>query len=136
VQIEGEEKDIWYSSSVENSCTLNLTIAYKTMQSCKQSIPQSYVNNYQLIKLTATSTEEKDRDKPEVASMMCTSYSEFDKVYGLIETIRYWSAAANVVIKVDCDIWLRVQPEASTNVTALAGRCPGCKVDAPHEGDG
>jgi len=121
VQIEGEEKDIWCSSSVENSRTLNLTTAYKTVQSCKQSIPQSYVDNYQLIKLTATSTKEKGRDKPEVASMMCTSYSEFDKVYGLMETIRYWSAAANVVIKVDCVIRLRVQPEASTNSSAVSG---------------
>jgi len=120
VQIEGEEKDIWCSSSVESSRSLSLLTAYKTVQSCKQSISQDYVDDYQLIKLTATLTKEKGRDKPDVASMMCTSYSKFDKVYGLMETIRYWSSSANVVIKVDCIIRLRVQPAAPTSSSAIS----------------
>ncbi|KAK3082002.1 hypothetical protein LTS18_008717 [Coniosporium uncinatum] len=120
VQVEGEEKDIWCNSTVESSRTLKLVTAYQTVQSCKQSIHRDYVDNYQLIKLTATSTKEKGKDKPEVASMMCTSYSEFDKVYNLMETVRYWASAGNVVIKLDCLVRLRIEPEAPTQSSAIS----------------
>jgi len=106
---------------VESSRTLKLVTAYQTVQSCKQSIPRNYVDNYQLIKLTATSTKEKGKDKPEVASTMCTSYSEFDEVHNLMETVRCWASAGNVVIKVDCLVRLRIEPEAPTQSSAISG---------------
>ncbi|KAK3079003.1 hypothetical protein LTS18_005985, partial [Coniosporium uncinatum] len=108
VQIEGVEKDIWQATTVETARTFNLITAHRTARECKQAIARRFVDDWQLLKVTATSTKEKGKDKPEAASATFTSYSEVNKVNNLAATVKYWAAGGGVVIKVDCIVYLRI----------------------------
>ncbi|KAK3064180.1 hypothetical protein LTS18_009523, partial [Coniosporium uncinatum] len=133
VQIEGEEKDIWQATTIETARSFNLITAHRTARECKQAIARKFVNDWQLLKLTAISIKEKGKDKPETASATFTSYSELDKVNNLMATVKYWAARGGVVIKVDCIVYLRVELEApvtpplqlSENSTGSSGHLVG-----------